>query len=211
MKRSVFCRLLSACILGLVYWVSTAGLAADAPKKPEKPENDYELYKILVDTIDQVERNYVVEVNRREIIEAAIRGVLSKLDPYSNYIGPDELDRFRSSVESEFGGIGIQIAVEDGQLQIISPMYGTPAYRAGLLAGDHILEIDGKSTDGFSLDEAVEKLKGDEGSSVTLTVMHPGKSEKEKFTLKREKIHIETVLGDHRKADGAWEYMLDAI
>ena len=124
---------------------------------------------MLVDTIDQVERNYVTEVNRRELIESAIRGVLGKLDPYSSYIGPDELDRFRTSVESEFGGIGIQIAADDGQLQIISPMYGTPAYRAGLLAGDRILEIDGKSTDGLTLDEAVEKLKGDEGTSVTLT------------------------------------------
>ena len=143
-------------------------------------ESDYELYKILVDTIDQVERNYVTEVNRRELIEAAIRGVLNKLDPYSSYIAPDDLDRFRTSVESEFGGIGIQITADEGQLQILSPMYGTPAYRAGLLAGDRILEIDGKSTDGLTLDDAVGRLKGDEGTSVTLTVVHPGKEAKEK-------------------------------
>ena len=165
---------------------------------------------MLVDTIDQVERNYVVKVDRRDLIESAIRGVLSKLDPYSNYIGPDELDRFRSSVESEFGGIGIQIADDDGQLQVISPMYGTPAYRAGVLAGDRILEINGKSTDGLTLDEAVEKLKGDEGTSVMLTLVHAGQRAKEKVTLKREKIHLETVLGDHRKADGTWDYFLDS-
>ncbi len=180
----------------------------ETAKKPQ--ENDYELYKILVDTVDQVERNYVTEINRRELIEAAVRGVLGKLDPYSSYIGPEELGRFRSSVESEFGGIGIQITMDDGQLQVLSPMYGTPAYRAGLLAGDRILEIDGKNTDGLLRDEAVEKLRGDEGTSVTLTIMHAGKDAKEKVTLKREKIHIDTVVGDHRKADGAWEYMLDA-
>ena len=90
--------------------------AAEAakPKEPPAPQakaidNDYELYKLLVDTIDQVERNYVTKVDRRELIEAAIRGVIAKLDPYSGYIGPEELGRFRTSVESEFGGIGIQV------------------------------------------------------------------------------------------------------
>ena len=170
----------------------------ETAKKP--PENDYELYKILVDTVDQVERNYVTQINRRELIEAAIHGVLNKLDPYSSYISPDELDRFRSSVESEFGGIGIQLTGEEGQLQVLSPMYGTPAHRAGVLAGDRILEIDGKSADGLSHDEAVTKLRGNEGTSVTVTIMHAGNHAKQKLTLKREKIHVETVLGDHRNS-----------
>ena len=81
------------------------------PKSPPRPKEDYyELYKILADTIDQVDRNYVEEVDRRELIEAAVKGVLSKLDPYSVYITPDELDHFRTSVDNEFGGIGIQMA-----------------------------------------------------------------------------------------------------
>jgi carboxyl-terminal processing protease len=196
------------CLLITVCWtLPVAAAPTETPKKPK--ESDYELYKILVDTIDQVERNYVHEVNRRDLIEAAIRGVLSKLDPYSSYIGPDDLEQFRASVESEFGGIGIQITMDDGQLQVLSPMYGTPAYRQGLLAGDRILEINGKSTDGLTLDEAVQKLKGDEGTFLTLTIVHPGKEAKEKMTLKREKIHLDTVLGDRRKADGEWEFMFD--
>ena len=195
-------------LLVLISWGLPAFAATAETAKPQK-DNDYELYKILVDTMDQVERNYVKEIDRRELMEAAIRGVLTKLDPYSSYIAPDELGRFRSTVESEFGGIGIQISVEDGQLQILSPIYGTPAYRAGLLAGDRILEVNGKSTDGLTLDEAVEKLKGEEGTSVTLTVTHPGQEAKEKITVTREKIHIETVLGERRKADGTWDYMLD--
>jgi carboxyl-terminal processing protease len=201
-------RVRSVLVLTLILAMLPAiGVATETPKKAKV--DDYDLYKILVDTFDQVERNYVIKVDRRELIESAIRGVLSKLDPYSSYIGPDDLDRFRTSVESEFGGIGIQIALDDGQLQILSPMYGTPAYRAGLLAGDRILEIDGKSAENLTLDEAVERLKGDAGTSVALTVVHPGKEAKEKVTLTREKIHIETVLGDHRQADGAWDYMLD--
>jgi carboxyl-terminal processing protease len=202
----------SACrwlLLALVLCATlpVVGVAAETAKKPK--DNDYELYKILVDTLDQVERNYVTDVNRRELVESAIRGVLGKLDPYSSYIGPDELSGFRTSVESEFGGIGIQITADDGQIQILSPMYGTPAYRAGLLAGDRVLEINDKSTEGLTLDEAVEKLKGDEGTAVTLTVVHPGKEAKEKVTVTREKIHVDTVLGDRHKNDGTWEFLLD--
>jgi carboxyl-terminal processing protease len=203
-------RRLQGLVLLIGLFCSLPAIAAQSEKAKKPQESDYEFYKILVDTVDQVERNYVTAIDRRELIEAAVRGVLSKLDPYSSYIGPDELGRFRSSVESEFGGIGIQISMDDGQLQVLSPMFGTPAYRAGLLAGDRILEINGKSTDGLLRDEAVEKLRGDEGTSVSLTIVHPGKDAKEKLTIKREKIHIDTVVGDHRKADGAWEYMLDA-
>ena len=200
-----------SCGLGLALMLcsvlTVASAPAEAVKKPK--ENDYELYKTLVDTIDQVERNYVTEVNRRELIESAVRGVLGKLDPYSSYIGPDELGRFRTSVESEFGGIGIQISADDGQIQILSPMYGTPAYRAGLLAGDRIVEINDKTTDGLTLDDVVERLKGDAGTSVSLRVIHPGKEAKERVTLTREKIHIDTVLGDRRKSDGTWDFTLD--
>ncbi len=92
---------------------------------------------------------------------------------------------------------------------MLSPIYGTPAYRAGILAGDRILEIDGRSTDGVNLDEAVKRLQGEEGAPVTLTVVHPGKHEKTKIKLVRERIHLETVLGDRRGPDGRWHYMLD--
>ena len=196
-------------LLIILCWTLPAVAApAETAKKPQ--ESDYELYKMLVDTIDQVERNYVTEVNRRELIEAAIRGVLSKLDPYSSYIGAGRAGAASAPAwRASSAASGFRSPIDDGQLRILSPMYGTPAYRAGLLAGDRILEIDGKSTDGLTLDEAVEKLKGDEGTTVTLTVVHPGKEAKEKVTLKREKIHVDTVLGDRRKADGSWEFMLD--
>jgi carboxyl-terminal processing protease len=179
------------------------------PAKEKSRESDYELYKVLVDALDQVDRNYVTEVDRREMIEAAIRGVLGKLDPYSSYMGADEVQEFRTNLAGEFGGIGIQIAVDDGQLKVLSPMFDTPAYRAGILAGDRILEIDGKSTDGISSDEAVKRLQGNVGESVTLTVGHPGKDVAEKIKITREKIHLETLLGDRRGSDGAWEYMFD--
>jgi carboxyl-terminal processing protease len=205
MARSL--RLSLLLTLTLAWGMPVVGAVPEAAKKTR--ENDDNVSRILVDAVDQVERNYVAKADRRELIESAIRGMLSKLDPYSTYLGPDEVQRFRAGLTGEFGGIGIQIAADHGQLTVLSPIYGTPAYRAGILAGDRILQIDGRSTDGISVDEALKRLKGDEGASLTLTVVHPGEEAKRKVTLVREKIHLDTVLGDHRAADSRWEFMLD--
>ena len=191
-------------------------LADPAPKTPaqaaaEKREEQefFEMYKALADTVDQVDRNYVKKIDRRELMEAAIKGVLSKLDPYSSYIGPDDAGRFKDTVENQFGGIGIQIVAEDGQIKVLSPLVGSPAYKAGLQAGDRILKIGGKSAAGMVLDDAVHKLKGDIGTTVSLTFAHAAGGKEETVTLSREMIHLDTVLGDHRKADDSWNFMLD--
>lgn len=187
--------------------------AKDGQSKEENNKaqetDEYELQRILVDTIDQVERNYVKGISRRELIEAAIEGVLRKLDPYSSYISPKDIERFRSEVENEFCGIGIEIDVEAGQLMVISPLEGTPAYRAGILAGDRILEIDGESAGDITIDEAVSRLKGKEGSKVVLSVLHAGGSEPVEISIVRKRIHVKTVLGDSRDKNDAWVYMLD--
>ena len=141
---------------------------------PEEQKEYYELLRLFVDTLDQVERNYAKQVDRRELMEAAIAGLLSKLDDYSQYIPPQELDEFQKHVTNQFGGIGIQVGLERGRLTIISPLVGTPAYRAGLMSGDHIQQIDGKSTQDLSLEEAVKRLQGPTGSEVSLTVAAPG-------------------------------------
>ena len=201
-------------LLLLVALIAAGGrLRADVPQKPDAPpkpgESDFELYQLFADTLDQIQRNYVKDVSRRELMEAAIEGVLEKLDPYSNYISPEDINRFKSSVEHQFGGIGIQVGVEDGQLKVISPLLGTPAYRAGLESGDAILEIDGKSTEGILIDEAVKRLKGDSDTKVTLKIRHAGGVEDETVAITRETIHVDTVLGDTRKGDDTWDFMLD--
>jgi len=220
-RRSLFVTLCVILLIGLISAqppvgsptnaeevAKTTGDAARAQAERDDEEY-YKLLKLFADTIDQVERNYVKKVSRRELIEAAIKGVMSKLDQHSNYISPKDVERFRRSVENEFGGIGIQVGIRDGKLIIISPLYGTPAYNAGLLAGDHITAIEGKTTKGITLDEAVKRLKGKVGESVKLTVKHAHQEKPETVTVKRETVRVETVMGDHRKDDDAWDFMLD--
>jgi len=181
----------------------------DGKEDDARDEEYYRLLKLFADTLDQVDRNYVKDVSRRELMEAAIRGMLTKLDQYSNYIPPKDISQFKTSVESEFGGIGIQVAVEKGVLRVISPIVGSPAYRGGVMAGDIISKIEGKSTKGITIDQAIKKLKGKVGSTVKVTVEHPGDLGTEQIGLKREIVKVDTVLGDTRDDKDQWDYMLD--
>ena len=172
-------------------------------------EEYFELLKLFADTLDQVERNYVEQVSRRELLEAAIQGVLAKLDQYSDYISPDEFDRFRTGVENEFGGIGIRVGMIDGQLTVITPLYGTPAYRAGVRKDDTILRIEDASTESMALEEAIRRMKGPIGSELKIRVKHNDGVE-EQFTMSRELVQLETVVGDRRQPDDQWQFLYDA-
>ncbi|MCP4193064.1 MAG: S41 family peptidase [Planctomycetaceae bacterium] len=181
-----------------------------AEAAPEAADEEfYELIKLFSDTLDQVERNYVEEISRRELMEAAIRGVLGKLDQYSNYIPPDDLDSFKTGVENQFGGIGIRVRMQDDKLTIITPLIGTPAYEAGVLANDHIVKIGSEDTAGMSLEEAIKKMKGVINSTIEISVRHAHNEEVETFELVREMVQLETVLGDHRNDDDSWDFMCD--
>ncbi len=181
----------------------------DGSSSKEEEQEYYELLRLFVDTLDQVDRNYVKDVSRRELMEAAIEGMVRKLDQYSNFIPPTQIDRFKTSVENEFGGIGIRVGLEGNALIIISPLFGTPAYKAGLVAGDRITKINDEPTKGFSLQDAVNRLKGKIGTSVTLTVVNPRNNETRTVSIKRTNVQIETVLGFERAQDDAWIYFCD--
>lgn len=170
----------------------------------------HRLLRMFVDTLDQVEQGYVQNVSRRELMEAAIDGMLSKLDQHSDYISPDEIDGFRTDVEAEFGGIGIQVAKPSPQheLSISRALPGTPAQQAGIGGGDVITHIDGAATDGLSLSDAVMMLKGLAGTSVEITVRHPDGAI-EPVDVEREVIRVDTVLGVRRNSDGSWNYLVD--
>ncbi|MFM9961138.1 MAG: S41 family peptidase [Planctomycetaceae bacterium] len=185
-------------------------LADDKAKADAKRDEDYELMRLFADTFEQIERNYVKDVDRRQLIQAAIRGMVTQLDPYSNYISPEELKRFNQEVEQEFGGIGVQMDPAAPPLRVMSPLPGTPAYRAGLKAGDLFMEIDGKSTQGFTLNDAIRLLQGKPGTDVTIGVQHSGSDKIEQIKITRALIQVATVLGDTHKPDDSWNFFLDA-
>src|SRR5579872_7289746 len=185
----------------------------DAAKADAKEDHYFELMRVFADTFEQIERNYVKDVDRRKLVEAALRGMMEELDPYSNYISPDDLARFNVQVEQEFSGIGIQVTIDphSKRLTVTSPLPGTPAYKAGVKAGDTIMNINGKTTEKMTVDDAVKVLKGKEGEEVTIGVVHAGKSPTEIEVLKmpRAKIQVATVQGDSYKPDGTWNFMVD--
>ena len=172
-------------------------------------QKNYEYYKVFVDAFEHVRRSYVREVQPRKLLEGALQGMLGSLDPYSSYISPDNLRYFDRSTKGHFGGIGIQITLDHGRLVVISPLAGTPAYRQGVRAGDWIMKIEGKSTEGIKLDQAVEKLTGKPATKVTITVLHQGETEPVDITIARAIIKIKSILGDKRKADDSWDFMYD--
>lgn len=178
-------------------------------------EDYYELMKLFVDTFEQIDRNYVKEVDRKELVEAAMRGMLNKLDPYSSYFDNRELKEFNEQVEQEFGGIGIQVSIDPKgrHLMVLSPIPGTPAYKAGIKAGDRIVEIDGKATsefgEGKEMDTAVKMMRGIPGSPVKVTVVHQGSEEPVALELNRAVIKTPTVLGDHYDSNGEWSYFVE--
>ncbi len=190
-----------------------AGLLVRPFPAAEKPktlrDEDYRLYEMLVEAIDQVERNYVKGIDRRDLIEAAIRGVLEKLDPHSDYIGPDDVDEFRLSVDNEFAGIGVQVEMERGRLRVVSPIAGTPAQAAGICAGDYIVQIGDSPTKELTLDDAIALLKGEAGTEVVLTVLRPANGEKKRINITRANIALQTVRGFRKGHDGSWEYLFE--
>lgn len=188
------------------------GIGSLAPTvQAATPEEElFEATRLLIDSFDQIDRNYVKEVSRRELVEAALRGMLDRLDPHSSYFSPDDLARFNSQVEQEFGGVGIQVGLDpQGRLQVITPLPGSPAYKAGVRAGDLISQIEGESTLGYDVDKAARKLKGKPGAAVKLGVVHLGGTGVDELTVTREMIHVSSVLGDKYKPDGSWDFMLD--
>jgi carboxyl-terminal processing protease len=203
MARRTFFALAMLGSIGLFGWQASI----DAKPRDEM----LELYGLFVDAVEKVETNYVRPVSRRELLESALEGMLQNLDPHSTFINTGEWRQFRRQIEGKFGGIGIQVGLdqESGRLRVIAPMVNTPAYNAGILAGDTIMEIDGQSAEGMSPDKAAEALMGRPGTAVKLSVVHEGSEDPDSISITRAIIDVPTVLGDRRKADDQYDFMLD--
>ncbi len=164
-------------------------------------ENVYGYLRLFTQIVHLVEQNYVREMEPRDLIEAAIDGMLESLDPHSQYLDSTEFAQLRVHTEGEFGGLGIHIDLVNDTLTVVSPMEGTPASRAGIMAGDRVIKIEGNSTAGITLDEAVSKLRGPAGTKVAISIQREGVKQPLEYNLTREYIQIPAVpyvgpLGD---------------
>ena len=158
----------------------------------EDTNKDYEYLKFLGDALEKIKSDYVEDVGNKELVESAIQGMLSSLDPHSSFLNADSLKDMKIQTKGEFGGLGIEVTMEEGFVKVITPLDDTPAYKAGVKAGDYITHLDGKSVVGLKLDEAVDKMRGPVGSKLKITI---GRSNQQPFdlTIKRAVIKISSV------------------
>jgi len=143
-------------------------------QETERSTNVYEQLDLFGDIFERIRSQYVEEVNEADLIEAAINGMLTSLDPHSSYLSPDDAAEMREQTRGEFGGLGIEVTQEDGWVKVVTPMDDTPADKAGIESGDFITQVNGESLLGLTLSEAVELMKGPVGSEIIITVVREG-------------------------------------
>src|SRR5690606_26153902 len=160
---------------------------------PRSQDEIYADLSLFGEVFDRIRSEYVEPPDERELIHAAIQGMLSSLDPHSGYLEPIDYADVQENTTGQFGGLGIEVTMEEGIIKVVSPIDETPAARAGILANDYIVELDGKQVLGLTLDEAVEKMRGPVGSKIKITVVREGLSEPLEFELSRDIIAMRAV------------------
>ena len=158
-----------------------------------KSSNVYEQLDLFGDIFERIRAQYVEEVDSKELIEAAIDGMLTSLDPHSSYLSPDDAAAMRVQTRGEFGGLGIEVTQEEGFVKVVSPIDGTPADEAGVEAGDFITHVNGESVLGLTLDEAVEMMRGPVGSEILITIVREGETEPFDISIIRDTIKLTAV------------------
>jgi len=156
-------------------------------------DNTYNSLKLFTDVLEELEKNYVDDVNTEELVHNAIKGMVGNLDPHSSFMPPEAFDELQDDTKGEFSGIGIVITMKDSILTVVSPIEGTPAYKAGIQAGDIIIKIDDKLTKDMALWEAVNMMRGPRHKTVLITVIREGEPDTLEFTLKRDLIPMEST------------------
>ena len=188
-----------------LYSQETAAAAAASEGEEKSP---YEMYALFSTVVEQIRAQYVDadKCGYQDLVYSALHGMLQSLDPHSSFMDEEEFESMKEDTSGKFGGLGITIGMKNAVLTVIAPMEGTPAFRAGLLGGDKIIEIEDESTDGLALDEAVKKLRGDPGTKVKIKVFRPSTHLVKTFTITRAIINVPSVK-DVRVLDGGIGYV----
>ena len=187
-------------VLGVALFTFALGFIVGFASQGKQSEDEYKYLRIFTDALRIVKENYVEQVSMKDLIYGALNGMTKSLDPFSSFFTPKQYESFRQETEGEFGGVGIEIGMEKGRPVVISPIEGTPAFRAGIKAGDVILEVNGEDTSNMSLIDVVQRIRGKVGTKVQLTIYRKGMEKPMKIELERALIKIESVkwttLGD---------------
>jgi len=162
-------------------------------KQTQTEEGFYEEIPVFTEAITLIRQGYVREVSPKDLIYGALRGMLSSLDPYSQFMDPEEYEEMKVETKGEFGGVGIVITIKDNLLTVVSPIEDTPAFKAGIKAGDVIVKINGQSTKNITLYDAVDKIRGEPGTEVILTIVREGQKKLLDFTIVRGIIEVRAV------------------
>ncbi len=177
------------------------GVPADKPEQPDKPaplgQNlPWQDARLLAEVLERVEREYVDPVDDHQLLQAAIRGMVSSLDPYSAYLDIDEFEDIKISSSGQYSGVGIEVSMEDGQVVVVTPFEGSPAEEAGIRSGDVIATIDGAAVNTTTLSDTIERMRGKEGTSVRIGILREGSTEPLQFTLKRSRVQLHSVRAE---------------
>lgn len=177
----------------ILFLIGTLGVLKDNVEVTAVPDQTYQRLQVFADVLEKIEENYVEEVDMEPLIYGAIEGMLKTLDVHSSFLKPDLYKELQVETKGSFGGLGIEITIRDGILTIVSPIEDTPAFRAGLEAGDRIIKINEDPTKDMSLFEAVKRMRGKKGSEINLTIFREGVEEPFEVVLVRDVIKIMSV------------------
>jgi len=186
----------TAVVTALLSAVPLASLHAEDPALDQQARQQgvpVDELRAFAEVMERIRSAYIDEVDDRELLESAIRGMLYELDPHSSYLTPDQFDDLQVTTTGEFGGLGIEVTMEDGFVKVVTPVDGSPASKAGIQAGDLILKIDQTFVKGLTLGEAVELMRGEIGSEIELMVLSEGDEKPHQVTLERDKIQLHSV------------------
>lgn len=188
--RTPLFALVAGIMIGVAATVTTHVVADRSGASIDLP---LEHLRAFSEVFSRIRSDYVDETSAGDLIEDAIRGMMTGLDPYSSYLKPDEFKELQSGTRGEFGGLGLEVGREDGFVKVIAPIDDTPAERAGLQPGDLIIRVDGESTKGMELNEAVRRMRGEPGTKIELTVVREGQDAPFGVSLKRDVIRVTSV------------------